>query len=353
MRKNWFLAAAGVAVAAGAVAAMHGQRPAQDAQADLPPAIPVEVATAELREVADLYAADAVIEAIRTATVSAQIAGNVTRYHVDAGDRVKRGQLLLRIDTRATDAQVAAGDAGVAQAEAQLAEMKLDYARTAKLLESRFVSQAALDRADANLKSAQAAVQTARAGAMQATTARSFAEVRSPVDGIVTRRLAELGEFASPGKPLLEIHDPAALRAVAAVPQFVLPRVAQARRAEVIVPSLGARLQATRVVVMPAADARLLSTQLRADLPANVPAGVIPGAAAKVLLPTGTVQQLVIPASAVVRRGELTATYVVGNDGHPRLRQIRVGETSGAWVEVLAGVDSGERVQVASTAAAR
>src|SRR5262249_29631522 len=151
---------------------------------------PVELGSVELRDVADIYAADAVIEAVHAATVSAQIAGTVTRYYVDAGDRVKRGQLLVRIDTRETDAQVVAGAAGVAQAEAQLTQAKLNYERTAKLLESKFVSQAALDKADADLKSALAAQQMARAGATQAATARSFTEVRSPVDGLVTRRLA-------------------------------------------------------------------------------------------------------------------------------------------------------------------
>ena len=347
---NVVVAVVGVALVAGALAATQVPKRADSTPADLPQPEPVDLASVELRDIADFYAADAVIEAVHAATVSAQIAGNVTRYYVDAGDRVKRGQVLVRIDPRETDAQVAAGAASVAQAEAQFAQAKLSYERTARLLESRFVSQAALDKADADLKSAQAALQMARAGATQATTARSFAEVRSPVDGIVTRRLAELGELASPGKPLIEVHDPSALRAVASVPQFVLPRIALAQEAEVILPTLAARFVATRVSVLPAADARLLSTQVRAELPAGIPAGVVPGTAAKVLLPTGTVQRLVMPADAVVRRSELTATYVVGADGQARLRQIRVGETSRAgWVEVLAGVDAGERVQLTKT----
>ena len=314
----------------------------------------LDVATAELRATADVYAADAVIEAVRSATVSAQIAGNVTRYYVDAGDRVKRGQLLVRIDTRETDAQVAAGVAAVAQADAQLAQAQLSYDRTAKLLADRFVSQAALDKADADLKSAKAAVQMARAGATQATTARSFAEVRSPVDGVVTRRLAELGELASPGKPLIEVHDPSALRAVASIPQFVLPRIVQVRQADIVFPLLGTTLAATHVTVLPAADVRLLSTQVRADLPSAVPEGVVPGTAAKVMLPTGTVERLVIPAAAVVRRSELVATYVVGRDGQARLRQVRIGETTaGGMVEILAGLDPGEQVRLNTPTAAR
>ncbi|HUL63528.1 MAG TPA: efflux RND transporter periplasmic adaptor subunit [Burkholderiaceae bacterium] len=354
MRNKLLVAALGAALIAGALAATQTNRHSGSVRADEQAPRRAGIATVELREVADVYAADAVIEAVRAATVSAQIAGNVTHYYVDAGDRVKRGQVLVRIDARETDAQVAAGAAGVAQAEAQLAQAKLNHERTARLVDSKFVSQSALDKADADLKSAQAAVQMARASATQAATARSFADVRSPLDGIVTRRLAELGELASPGKPLIEVHDPAALRAVASVPQFVLPRIAQVPQAEVVLPTLGQTVVATHVTVLPAADARLLSTQVRADLPASVPASVVPGTAAKVVLPTGSVKRLVMPVDAVVRRGELTATYVIGSDGQPRLRQIRTGETSSAgWVEVLAGLDAGERVQLAGTVAAR
>lgn len=355
LRNRTSLAALAIALAAGALAATQAPR-RTDAPQDPAPvhhAKPVDVATAEVRDVADIYAADAVIEAVRAATVSAQTAGNVTRYFVDAGDRVRRGQVLVHIDPRETDAQVAAGAAGVAQAQAHLTQARLIHERTAKLLEDRFVSPAALDKAEADLKSAQAALELARAGARQAVTARSFAEVRSPVDGIVTRRLAELGEFASPGKPLIEVHDPSALRAVASVPQFVLPRIAGARQAQVVLPLSAVVLDATRVTVLPAADARLLSTQVRAELPAALPAGVVPGTAAKVLLSTGTVRRLVVPAAAVFRRGELTAVYVVGDDGSRRLRQVRAGEASAAgWLEILAGLDAGERVAATAPLAA-
>jgi RND family efflux transporter MFP subunit len=315
--------------------------------------------TVALREVADVYAADATIEAVRQATVSAQISGTITRFHVDAGDRVKRGQLLARIDTRETDAQVSAGRAGVAQAEAGLNQAQLNHDRTQSLLRQGFVSQAAVDKTDADLKAAQAAVEVARAGSTQAVTARSFAELRAPIDGVVSQRLMELGELATAGRPVLMLHDPAQLRAVGAVPQFVLPKVAAAKAARIELPTLGRTLAATRVTVLPAADARLLSTLVRAELGPDVPAGVVPGTAAKVLLPTGTARKLVMPAVAVLHRGELTAAYVIGADGRAQLRQIRVGERVTATddaaeglIEVLAGLTDGERVALDPLAAA-
>jgi RND family efflux transporter MFP subunit len=305
---------------------------------------PAASAAVELREVEDVYAADAVIESVRQATVSAQIAGQLTQLLVDAGDRVKRGQLLARIDTREADAQVASAGAQVAQAEAALAQAQLEHDRTKSLVAQGFVSQAALDKANADLKTARAGLDAARAGTTQATTGRSFAELRAPIDGVVTRRLMEAGELATPGRGVVEIHDPAALRAVGTIPQFVLPRTARVERAEVEVPSLQRRIKASRVTVLPSADPRLLSTQVRAELPADTPAAVVPGTAAKVLVPIGRSQKLVVPAAAVFRRSELTAVYVLVN-GTRQLRQVRIGDrVSDDAVEVLAGLSAGERV---------
>lgn len=328
-------AAAGALAAAALLAAGAGPALAQSAAS----------ATVELRQVDDVYAADAIIEAVRQATVSAQIAGQLTQLLVDAGDRVKRGQLLARIDTREADAQVASASAQVAQAEAALAQAQLEHNRTKSLVAQGFVSQAALDKADADLKTARAALDAARAGTTQAATGRSFAELRAPIDGVVTRRLMEPGELATPGRGVVEIHDPAALRAVGTIPQFVLPRTARVDRAEVEVPSLQRRIKAARVTMLPAADPRLLSTQIRAELPADAPAGIVPGTAAKVLVPIGRSEKLVVPAAAVIRRSELTAVYVLGEGGARQLRQVRIGNrVSDDAVEVLAGLAAGERV---------
>ena len=302
----------------------------------------------ETRELDEVYAADAIIEAVQQATLAAQINGSVTAYYVDAGDRVKKGQILARLDTRDTDAQVAAGRAGIAQAEAALSAAKADFERTKSLVAQKFVSQAALDKAESGYKVALAAVESARAGSVQATTARGFAEIRAPFDGIVTRRLMEVGEFASPGRAVIAVHDPASLRAVGSLPQFVLPATAKVDRATVDIPSVGKVYVATRVTVLPAADPRLLSTQVRAELPSAAP-GLTPGMAAKVLIPVGKASKRVIPEAALVRRGELVAVNVATPQGQPQLRQVRVGPSvrtpdGQKLVEVLAGLSDGEAV---------
>jgi hypothetical protein len=154
----------------------------------------------------------------------------------------------------------------------------------------------------------------------------------------------EPGELATPGRGVIEIHDPTALRAVGTIPQFVLPRTARVERAEIELPSVQRRVTAARVTVLPAADPRLLSTQVRAELPAEAPVGIVPGTAAKVLVPIGRSRKLVVPAAAVVRRSELTAVYVLA-DGARQLRQVRLGNrVDDDSIEVLAGLAAGERV---------
>lgn len=306
-----------------------------------------------LADVDEVYAADAIIEAVRQATVAAQLSGTVVEVLVDAGDRVRRGQVLARIDTRDVDARVEAAQAGVAQADARLAQARLELERTRSLLAQNFVSKAALDRAEADYLAARAAADAARADNSRSRTARSYAELKSPIDGVVTRRLLDPGEFAAPGTGVVQVHDPAALRAVGNLPQGMLARAAQVQQARIELPQPGRSFAATRITILPSADARLLSTQVRAELPPGEVAGVLPGAAAKILLVVGRVRRLVVPESTLIRRGELVAVNVVAADGKPQLRQVRLGTAqSGSGVEVLAGLTEGERVLVNPLAAA-
>lgn len=311
---------------------------------------PVAVATE--REVEAFHEIDAAIESVSEAVLSAQAAGTIKAINVDAGDRVRRGQLLIAIDTREADAQLQASRAGVAQAEARLAQAKQNLERTQSLVQSNFLSRAALDTAAADYDAARAALQAAHAGTSQATTARSFAELRSPIDGVVTRRLAELGELASPGRPLIELHDPTRLRAVGTIPQYLLAVLSKASTASVQLAD-GRTLAIERLTILPAADPRLLATQVRGELAAGPADGLVPGISVKLLIPIGTKQRLVIPESAIIHRGEVVAVRVVAAEGRLQLRQVRLGSSlAEGEVEILAGLDSGERVALPAAAQA-
>jgi RND family efflux transporter MFP subunit len=286
----------------------------------------------EAREVALTYPAEAVVEAVRQATVAAQIQGRVVDVRVDAGQKVQKGELLMRIDAReATE--------GAAAAQAQLIQAKANYERTMNLFLQKFVSAAALDKAEADLKAAQAT-----ASASGATV--SHAEVTAPITGIVAQRQTELGEMATPGKPLVTVYDPKGLRVIASVPQYKLGDVKRAGRARLEFPEAGLWLDASRVEILPTADARSHTVTARLYLPDEA-AGVMPGMAARAHFVTGKAKKLTVPPQAVIRRGEVTGVYVVDAQNTPRLRQVRMGEMLGnGEIEVLAGLSAGDRVSL-------
>lgn len=302
------------------------------------------VGTVAVRDVPVTYVAEGAIEAVRQTTIAAQIAGRVVEVLADVGDRRNKGAVLARIDEREASQALAASQAQVAQAQAMLLEARTSYQRSKDLAAQNFISGAALDRAEAEYKAAQANVAALVAGAGQASTVRSFATIGMPYAGVVSERPVEVGDMASPGKPLFTVFDPQALRVSASLPQVQMSRVRSGGQARVEIPSLGRWIDATQVTVLPAADPQSLTTRVRVNLPPDLK-DVFPGVYARVHFITGSAKKLVVPAAAVVRRSEVTGVYVVGADGATQFRQVRLGESAGPEaIEVLAGVKAGEQV---------
>lgn len=304
----------------------------------------LKTAPVELRETELTVSAEAVLEAVRQSTVAAQIAGRIVDIRFDVGDFVKKGEVIVRIDERAAAQAVAATEAQVAEARAALANARANYERSKQLLAQNFISPSALDKAEADYKAAQARVTALLAGAGQAATERSFATVVAPYSGVVAARHVELGEMAAPGKPLMTGFDPSTLRAVANVPQAQLDAIRALSKARVEVPSIGKWIDVKNVTIVPSADPRTHTTPVRLGL-AGVVRGVYPGVYARAHFVTGRALKLVVPRSAVVRRSEVTAVYVVGENGAVHMRQIRLGTAENEqFLEVLAGLKTGERV---------
>ncbi|OGA01345.1 MAG: efflux transporter periplasmic adaptor subunit [Betaproteobacteria bacterium RIFCSPLOWO2_02_FULL_62_17] len=304
----------------------------------------LKLGTVEMREVDLSYSSEAVVEAVRQSTVAAQIAGRVVDIRFDVGDFVRKGEVIVRIDERAATQAVEASQAQVAEADAALRNARANYERSRQLFAQKFISQAALDKAESDFKAAAARVTALLAGAGQVATERSFATIVAPYSGIVSARHVELGEMAVPGKPLMTGFDPTTLRVVANVPQARIAAISQTGKARIEVPSHNRWIEVKKLTVVPAADPRTHTTLVRLELPGDV-RGIYPGVFARVHFVTGVAPRLLVPRAALLRRSEVTAVYVLGDDGQPRLRQVRLGTASDEnAVEVLSGLRAGERV---------
>ncbi len=305
---------------------------------------PLAVAPVQYREVEQTYSVEGLVEATRQSTVSAQIGGRVKEILFDVGSRVNKGQVILRIDERETAQALAGSNAQVSQAQATMQNAKANYERSKQLFEQKFISQSALDKAQADYQVARAQAAASEAGASQASLAHGYSSVVAPYSGVVAARLVEVGEMVMPGKPMMVGFDPSEMRVVVNVPQYKLPEIGTHPKVLVEVPSLSKWVKAASATVQPLADARTHSTQVRVYLPANE-AGVYPGMFVRAHFVVGKANKLVIPASAVLHRSEVVAVYVVDEKGGVRLRQVRLGEVSADdSVEVLAGLNPGEQV---------
>ncbi len=310
----------------------------------------LETVAAELSELPRVRLFDATVEAVNRATVTSETAGTVEEVMFDVDDYVTAGAVLVRFRATEPRARAGAARASLAEARAQLAQAEQEFARVSEIYQRKLVARAAFDAATAARATARARVAAAQARLDESEAQLEKTVVRAPYSGIVTARHVEVGEAAQPGTPLLSGLSLEQLRVTAQVPQGVVAALRQTPRAEVHGDGLGP-LVVDGLTLFPYADPATHTVTVRGDLPPEGSAGLFPGMHVKLAVTLGSDPQLVVPETAVVRRGELTALYVVSDDGRIGLRQVRLGERHGDRRAVLAGLAAGARVAVDPVAA--
>ena len=334
----------------------------------------VRLVAATVVERADAIEAGGVVTANETAIVSSRIAAPVTTVAVRAGDRVRVGDVLVRLDAQdmtartrqaaaATQAAqealaVARGAAAAAAAEHTLAAAW--HGRIARLRERNAATPQEFDEADARLTAAtarvtaaqaaidQAAAQLAsvRAGADLATITESFTVIRAPFDGEVTERFIDPGNLVTPGQPLLQIDASGRRRVEVRVDEARAGFIHPGDAAAIDLDGRRTPLEGTVVEVARAVTAEQRAFTVKVALPRN--AVLRTGTFARVRFDGARRRARVVPASAVRSHGQLTSVFVV-RDGLARIRLVQIGETVGEDVEILAGLDDGEMVVAPAT----
>jgi RND family efflux transporter MFP subunit len=310
----------------------------------------VPIAPVKNAGAASSYVLDGVIQAVKQSTVAAQASGRIASFSVKAGDRIRSGQVLATIDDREAQVGVARAQAQISQADAELRNAKAQMERTRDLQAQGFVSKAAFDTANTQYQAAQAQRDQAIATARQSGIAQGFTRVTAPMDGWVLQTFAQAGDLAVPGTPLLVVYAPQPLRAVVQVPASRSLAVRQASQTLVLIDrgsGSGQSISPLNRLEVPSSDPVSQTTEWRMDLPAREAASLLPGQQVRVSFVVdadSTVARLLVPATAVVRRNELTAVYVVANQRFA-LRAVRLGADLGSQgVEVLSGLRAGEWV---------
>lgn len=293
---------------------------------------------------------DGTIEAVNQGTVAAQTAGRVAEILYDVNDFVPAGAVIVRLRSTEQRAGLQQADAALKEAVAREAEAQSRYQRMADMFERKVVPKATLDEVTANRDAAVARLAAARAAVASAREGVAYTEVRAPYAGVVTKRLVEVGETVSPGTPLMSGLSLQYLRVAVDVPQSIVSQVRRIKKAAVYVD--GRRIEATKVTVFPEASAPSNTFRARLELPENA-ADLYPGMFAKVGFITGEAERLLVPATSVVARSEVTAVYVLDAGGRTSMRQVRLGEAHGDRVEILSGVAAGERIALDPLAAIR
>lgn len=319
-------------------------------------AAPLRSAPVRADGAAGQLVAEGVVEALRHSVLAAQVAGVVSQLPVKAGDTVQAGQLLVRIDARAAEQNAAASGAQAEAARAALEVAQKDYERQKQLFHKQFISAAAMDRAESQFKAARAQAQAQLAAAGAARTQSGFYTLNAPYAGVIADVPANPGEMALPGRTLLTLYDPSALRVSISLPQSSLAKLDRAAPVRIEFPALPAAQRwqtASALTVLPTADALTQTVQLRLALPRS--AQLSPGLFARAWLGSsasgGT--RLYLPSSALFRRGEMQLVYVLDAQGKPQLRQVKPGPSLGVETEILAGLRQGERVALDPLAAAQ
>lgn len=332
-----------LAALAGAAALLGCGGEADHQAATVEPTVVVRaaVATAERTEVASEREITGTIEPWQRVSPGTKILGRIDRFLVQEGDAVRAGQALVRIESRDLEAAVAQAEAAIAMAEARLENARTWHDRMVRLHERGSATEKALEDAVAGLRVAEAGLEQARADRAGAAVTLEYARIDAPIAGWVTARRAEAGDMASPGMPLLVIEDLSRVKMVARVPEGDLVGVTVGTPVLVRIDVLERDLPGQIDAIVPAGDASSRTFAVKVHLD-NADGRIRSGMFARVLLPGESRPVLAVPATAIVSRGQLTGVWVV-EDGLARLRWIRPGRRIDDRIEVLSGLDAGER----------
>lgn len=309
----------------------------------------VAEAAVEAQWLPDVQEVTGTVRAERLITVTSRVTANLIETRAAAGRRVAAGEVLAVLDNRDLKKRVEQAQEAVRSAEATLAQARSDFERDRRLHEQQVIPQYEFEHTQTSLRLAEAALARLEAALEEARVNLSHAIIHSPVAGVVIDRLAEPGDLATPGKPLLTMYEEGRLWLEAAVPEDLLAGFHIGQPRTVRIDAAGAAVPGRVAEIVPSSDPQSRAVAVRIRL--ERAEGIVPGMFGRLEIPLARERVLVIPEAAVIRAGQLAMVDVV--DGGRLLRRtVQLGRRRNGRYEVLSGLSEGERVALAATSPA-
>ena len=293
------------------------------------------------------------IEAENSANLSTRMMGYVTKVHVQVGQKVGAGQLLVSINNTDLQAKKAQVDASILQATAGFNNAKKDYDRFMNLFKQQSASQKELDDMTARYEMAKAGLEGARQMRNEVLAQFSYSNIKAPFSGVVTNTFVKEGDMANPGMPLVSVEGASKLQVMAMVSENDIVSIKKGMPVSVLVKSSNEKLSGKVSEVSISATNTGGQYLVKIDL-GKTDNTVLSGMFVNVQFPvankvtTSKSELLLVPESALVKQGQLTGIYTIGTGNVAILRWLRTGKNYGNQVEVLSGLSANEQYIVSA-----
>jgi RND family efflux transporter MFP subunit len=302
------------------------------------------VAQAHLAPVEDVISVTGDLAADKSINIATRMMGWIVEISVDAGQYVRAGAPLIKIDDTDLRAKRNQARAAIAEAEAVLANAEKMVERFEKLYAEKSATRSQLDDVLTGRDRAAAGLRRAEESLREVEVHMSYLDIVAPVSGVIARKLVEEGDMANPGMPLLVLEQTEQMKVIAHVGEKDISAVRAGTPITVAVTSLpNAHYTAPIDRIVPAANPGSRTYDIEATI-ANPDGSLRSGMFARIDIPTGTREVVLAPTAAVVRRGQLTGFWVVDEEQRAHLRWVRLGGHHGEEIAVLSGLHSGETV---------
>ena len=263
----------------------------------------------------------------KTVTLSARLGAYVQEVYASAGDRVKAGQVLLSLDDRDIQQQVTA-------AEAQLKQANREYERVRGLYDKGAMAEQAVTAAEAAFVAAKAHLDSTK-------VLLTYTQITAPLDGVVTERRVEPGDLASQGQRLLTVFDPTRMRLEVPVPVRLVPAVRLGKHVDVMLDGYPQSLQGEVTEIVSEVDPQTRTRKVKIRLTQTEE--ILPGTFGRLWVEDAARAAIMVPTAAVTKIGQLEMVHVESG-GRMHQRLVRTGPRSGDQVEILSGVNAGDRL---------